>query len=77
MSRVQDRVALVTGDSRGIGTAIAQRLAQEGARVAVLKLEDVGVMAEAALLASSDISGQIAYSGPLLVEHERVVGGTA
>ncbi|MCW2496711.1 SDR family NAD(P)-dependent oxidoreductase [Jatrophihabitans sp.] len=38
-------------------------------------VEDVGVMAEAALLlASSDISGQIAYSTPLLVEHERTPG---
>jgi citronellol/citronellal dehydrogenase len=36
-------------------------------------LEDGSVMAEAALLlASGDISGQIAYSTPLLVEHERV-----
>jgi citronellol/citronellal dehydrogenase len=34
-------------------------------------LEDVSVMAEAALLlVSSDITGQITYSGPLLVEHE-------
>jgi citronellol/citronellal dehydrogenase len=37
-----------------------------------MMIEDVSVMAEAALLlASSDISGQISYSTPLLVEHER------
>ena len=35
MSKLQDRVALVTGSSRGIGAAIAARLAAEGARVAV------------------------------------------
>jgi 3-oxoacyl-[acyl-carrier protein] reductase len=40
MSRYEGRVAVVTGGARGIGAAIAKRLADEGASVAVLDLDE-------------------------------------
>lgn len=40
MSRHQNRLAVVTGGANGIGQAIALRLAEEGARVAVLDITD-------------------------------------
>ena len=35
MSKVQDKVAIVTGASKGIGASIARQLAAEGAAVVV------------------------------------------
>jgi 3-oxoacyl-[acyl-carrier protein] reductase len=40
MNRLQDRVALVTGAAQGIGAGIALRLAQEGAQVLLIDIND-------------------------------------
>jgi 3-oxoacyl-[acyl-carrier protein] reductase len=48
MSQLSDKVAVVTGAGRGIGLAIAKRLASEGARVAVVSRTDANAVKAAA-----------------------------
>ena len=51
--RFQDKVVVVTGAAGGIGTAIAQRFADEGARVVVTDVNAEGVEATAATIRGS------------------------
>ena len=43
MGRVQDKIAVVTGAGNGLGQAIAQRLAEEGARVVLGDIDQEGL----------------------------------
>ena len=47
MGRFDERPMLVTGGAKGLGAAIAKRLASDGAHVAIIDLADAGETVEA------------------------------
>ena len=55
MGRLDGRVALVTGASRGIGKATARRLAEEGAQVCLADIDKEGVLSAAEDLSGDDL----------------------
>ena len=43
MAKIKDKIALVTGAADGIGLAIAKRFASEGAKVAMVDIQEKNV----------------------------------
>ncbi len=60
--RFQNKVAVVTGAGRGIGLAVAERLAAEGAAVAVVSRSESNAQAAAAKLGGGDQTKARAYA---------------
>ena len=68
MGRLDGRVALVTGGSRGIGEAIAGAMAREGARVVIVSRREEGVQAAVERLeavAPGQVTGRAHHVGHL------------
>ena len=64
---LEGQVAVVTGGARGIGLAIAQALAEDGARVALVDVDGPEAMASAAQLPSTGHKG---YAGDVTESRE-------
>jgi 2-hydroxycyclohexanecarboxyl-CoA dehydrogenase len=67
MKGLQGRVALVTGAGRGMGQAIVERLAAEGARVAVTDVDRASAEATASDLGSAACAVQLDVTDPASV----------
>jgi NADP-dependent 3-hydroxy acid dehydrogenase YdfG len=77
MGKLQNRVALVTGASRGIGKAVAFALATEGAHVVLVARSEEQLRATAANLKASGFSASVEVADITIPAHvERIVNGT-
>jgi 3-oxoacyl-[acyl-carrier protein] reductase len=76
MGALDGRVALVTGGARGIGAATARRLAADGARVALLDLDESAAAGTAASISPDAIGvgADVSDAAAVQAAVERVVG---
>ena len=73
MAGLDGRVALVTGGARGIGAATARRLRADGARVALLDLDEAGAVATAAEVGGIGVGCDVTDGAAVQAAVERVV----
>ena len=62
--KLKDRVAIVTGGAQGIGKAIAEKLSEEGASVAIADINDEGAKAAAEGLSGEGLGVRADVSSP-------------
>ena len=74
MGALEGRVALVTGSSRGIGAAIAERFAREGAQVALHGRDEAALEKVRARIAAGNGGGGVAAFTAELTSQEGVDG---
>jgi 3-oxoacyl-[acyl-carrier protein] reductase len=80
MSVLQDRVALVTGSSRGIGAAIAIAFAQAGARVVLHGRDEAALASVRARIAdpgglATSVTGDVTIAADLARIRDRILDG--
>lgn len=78
MSALKDRVALVTGSSRGIGAAIATTFAQAGARVVLHGRDETALAQVQARITdlggeATSVTGDVTVAGDLAQMRERIL----
>jgi NAD(P)-dependent dehydrogenase (short-subunit alcohol dehydrogenase family) len=78
MGRVQDRIAVVTGASNGLGRAIALRLAEEGAKLVLGDIEPGGLERTASDIVAAggeaiSVSGDLTEEAPAALLIQRAI----
>jgi 2-hydroxycyclohexanecarboxyl-CoA dehydrogenase len=77
MGRLDDKISIVTGAAQGIGRAIAEKLAAEGAMVVVTDLDEAAAQATAAAIGAdaaglaADVTDRAAVEAMVRSVHER------
>ncbi|MFT4088832.1 MAG: SDR family oxidoreductase [Gordonia sp. (in: high G+C Gram-positive bacteria)] len=71
--RFAGRTAIVTGASRGIGLAIAQRLVDDGAKVVITARKQAALDEAVAALGGPDVAAAVAGSGDDLAAQDKAI----
>jgi NAD(P)-dependent dehydrogenase (short-subunit alcohol dehydrogenase family) len=72
MGRVENKTAVVTGGSLGIGRAACQKLAQEGANVAIFDIDSDNALELVSEINETDAGGQVAFWDVDVADEEQV-----